>query len=113
MKAFKMACLQYKPSPVTFEESNYQRKELIEAKNVLLKYCLSQLKHLDLGVIDDQDITVKYKLNKAWKSLVEKDKDGEGETYGKMDPTHIPPWKASHESQTGSDHGKPQLDWLN
>ena len=52
MKAFKMACLQYEPSPVDFENSKYTRSELIEAKNILLKYCLSQLKHLDLGAID-------------------------------------------------------------
>ena len=52
MKAYKMACLQYEPSPVEFESSQYTRQELIEAKNILLKYCLSQLKHLDLGLID-------------------------------------------------------------
>ena len=52
MKAYKMACLQYEPSPVEFESSQYTRQELIEAKSILLKYCLSQLKHLDLGLID-------------------------------------------------------------
>ena len=52
MKAFKMACLQYKPSPVCFEQQFYKRDELIAAKNYLLKYCLSQLKHLDLGSLD-------------------------------------------------------------
>ena len=41
MKAFKMACLQYKPSPVQFEQSSYVRADLISAKNTLLKYCLS------------------------------------------------------------------------
>jgi len=30
----------------------YKRDELISAKSYLLKYCLSQLKHLDLGVLD-------------------------------------------------------------
>ena len=55
MKAFKMACLQYKPSPVNFEQQRYMRQELISAKNSLLKFCLSQLKHLDLGVIDRGD----------------------------------------------------------
>jgi len=54
MKAFKMACLQYEPSGVDFEHSSYTRNELIDAKNILLKYCLSQLKHLDLGVIDQK-----------------------------------------------------------
>ena len=43
MKAFKMACLQYKPSPVQFEQAEYKRSELISAKNTLLKFCLSQL----------------------------------------------------------------------
>lgn len=47
-----MACLQYKPSPVFFEQGMYKREELINAKHYLLKYCLSQLKHLDLGVLD-------------------------------------------------------------
>ena len=54
MRAYKMACLQYEPSPVEFESSQYTRHELIEAKNILLKYCLSQLKHLDLGLIDQK-----------------------------------------------------------
>lgn len=51
MKAFKMACLQYTPSPVFFENSHYMRKTLIQAKDTLLRYCLAQLKHLDLGII--------------------------------------------------------------
>lgn len=52
MKAFKMACLQYKPSAVTFEGQSYGRQDLVSAKNYLLKFCLSQLKHLDLGVVE-------------------------------------------------------------
>jgi hypothetical protein len=41
MKAFKMACLNYEPSPVFFENTLYCRTDLIEAKDNLLKYCLS------------------------------------------------------------------------
>ena len=52
MKAFKIACLQYMPSQVVFENETYTREELINTKNSLLKYCLTQLKHLDLGVVD-------------------------------------------------------------
>lgn len=54
MKAFKMACLNYEPSTVEFENNIYKRKDLIEAKSDLLKYCLSQLKHLDLSLIDQK-----------------------------------------------------------
>lgn len=49
MKAFKMACLTYEPSTVTFENRNYTREQLIDAKYSLMQYTLSQLKHLDLG----------------------------------------------------------------
>jgi hypothetical protein len=51
MKAFKMACLKYEPSGVQFENTTYSRKQLIEAKFGLMQFCLSQLKHLDLGNI--------------------------------------------------------------
>jgi hypothetical protein len=40
LKAFKMACLTYKPSPIKFEQTTYTRKQLIEAKNNLMTYCL-------------------------------------------------------------------------
>lgn len=36
MKAFKMACLNYEPSPVEFENNMYSRLELIEAKKNLI-----------------------------------------------------------------------------
>ena len=54
VKAFKMACLQYQPSKVFFENCHYNRKDLIDAKEILLKYCLSQLTHLDLGILDSK-----------------------------------------------------------
>ena len=52
VKAFKMACLTYKPSDVNFEKVQYSRKDLIESKQQLINYCLSKLKHLDLGNIE-------------------------------------------------------------
>ena len=67
VKAFKMACLQYEPSKVFFENSDYQRKDLLQAKEVLLKYCLSQLKHLDLGILDSQSYM--DKLDQVWMSM--------------------------------------------
>lgn len=48
LKAFKMACLAYRPSNVTFEKTSYQRNDLIAAKQQLMQFCLSKLKHLDL-----------------------------------------------------------------
>ena len=52
VKAFKMACLSYKPSTVVFENATYTRKQLIRAKETLMAYTLSTLKHLDLGNIE-------------------------------------------------------------
>jgi hypothetical protein len=40
VKAFKMACLSYKPSAVRYEKTQYSRGELIQSKQVLMKYCL-------------------------------------------------------------------------
>ena len=54
MKAFKVACLQYQPSLVCFETQYFRRNELISAKSNLLKYCLSQLEHLDLGSLGQE-----------------------------------------------------------
>jgi hypothetical protein len=54
IKAFKMACLNYAPSSVEFEHNLYARRDLIKAKSDLLQYCLSQLKHLDLSLLDHQ-----------------------------------------------------------
>ena len=49
LKAFKMACLTYTPTPVPFEQATFARKELITAKQQLMSYCLSKLSHLDLS----------------------------------------------------------------
>ena len=95
MKAFKMACLQYKPSPVLFEQSVYKRSELIAAKNNLLKYCLSQLKHLDLGVLQQpqqmshQIPSLQLNLEQAW-SHIKVNQEMEGVNYGEMNPMFMP-----------------------
>lgn len=52
LKAFKIACLSYEPSKVNFEKTTYSRNELIQSKQVLMRYCLDQLRHLDLTSID-------------------------------------------------------------
>ena len=62
-KAFKMACLTYKPSPVQFEKTNYSKNELIEAKNNLMYYCLKQLKHLDLGNVEQKMFAARINLD--------------------------------------------------
>ena len=49
IKAFKMACLSYKPSPVVFESKAFERNQLIEAQGYLLYLALTQMKHLDFG----------------------------------------------------------------
>jgi hypothetical protein len=49
LKAFKMACLAYKPSIVPYEQTAYTREQLMEAKDFLMSYCLGNLRHLDLG----------------------------------------------------------------
>ena len=35
-EAFKMACIQYKPTPIPFRGSNYFRRELIDLKDQVL-----------------------------------------------------------------------------
>lgn len=57
LKAFKIACLSYAPSLVKYEKTAYARTELIQSKQVLMKYCLDQLKHLDLGSIDNIEVS--------------------------------------------------------
>lgn len=40
VKAFKMACLSYKPGKIELNNLLYSRLELIQSKKVLLDYCL-------------------------------------------------------------------------
>lgn len=63
VKAFKMACLNYKPSPVQFEKALYSKNELIDAKNNLMYYCLNQLKHLDLGSVEQKMFAARINLD--------------------------------------------------
>ena len=107
MKAFKMACLQYKPSPVKFEQCSYTRTELINAKNTLLKYCLTQLKHLDLGVLEQKRaetastlVASANHLNTAW-GQINANQDKEDINYADMDPQNIPTWP---QTRNGSQH---------
>ena len=67
----------------------YSRDELITAKHYLLKYCLSQLKHLDLGVLDrGQAVDA---LNNVWTNIQER-QDNEGISYAELDPAKLPAW---------------------
>lgn len=52
LRAFKLACLTYKPTPVQYENALYSRNELIQAKKDLMRYALSQLKHLDINNLE-------------------------------------------------------------
>jgi len=56
IKAFKMACLTYTPSRVEFDRLTYSREELIAAKQILMDYCLNQLRHLNLGDVEQSNI---------------------------------------------------------
>lgn len=116
MKAFKMACLQYKPSPVNFEQQRYMRQELISAKNSLLKFCLSQLKHLDLGVIDrgdDGKALATQSLTGAWEHI-QTNLQNEGINYGEMDPSKMPAWPPTLGSRNNSgNRNGTNVDWLN
>ena len=52
-KAFKIACLSYKPSPVLFDNKMYERNQLVEAHGCLLILALKQMKHLDFNSVDN------------------------------------------------------------
>ena len=112
MKAFKMACLQYKPSPVQFEQAVYKRTELISAKHTLLKYCLSQLKHLDLGVIETKAQIPRLSLNldAAW-SNIQVNQEFEGVNYKEMNPVHMP--FPNTKNNSSSPISRNNIDWLN
>lgn len=49
-EAFKMACLSYKPSSIPFHGRSYQRKEVLEFKEMLLNQvwiqCLNSIEYL-------------------------------------------------------------------
>lgn len=63
LKAFKIACLSYAPSLVKYEKTAYSRGELIKSKQALMRYCLDQLQHLDLGSIDHIEVSSTQKRN--------------------------------------------------
>jgi hypothetical protein len=52
VKAFKMACLSYKPSPVVFESKTFDRTQLIEAQGYLLYLSIKQMSHLDFSSVE-------------------------------------------------------------
>ena len=52
VKAFKMACLSYKPSPVAFEQKSFDRNQLVEAQGYLLYLSLKQMNHLDFAAAE-------------------------------------------------------------
>jgi len=115
MKAFKMACLQYKPSPVSFENQTYKRQELIGNKNTLLKYCLSQLKHLDLGIMEGREQSPRgvLGLEAAWNNI-QMNQENEGANYAELDPRQLPSWDNGVVTGTrnSSAYGR-DPDWLN
>jgi transposase-like protein len=82
LKAFKMACLAYQPSAVTYEQTEYSRQDLIKAKQILMRYCLDELRHLDLGTIDS---VVANRLSEQ-----------------PVDPKHVPPLPPTDNLQQSS-----------
>jgi hypothetical protein len=59
----------------------------------LLKYCLTQLKHLDLGVMEKgvQLSATDENLEGAWNNI-QVNQELEGVNYADMDPKLMPAW---------------------
>lgn len=71
-----MACLTYAPSKVELDKLTYTREELIAAKQILMDYCLGQLRHLNLGDVEQPNIK---------KTIDQMCEDG-----FTIDPKHVP-----------------------
>lgn len=63
MNAFKIACLQYTPSVVPFEQGTLTRKQLIDIKGQILCFCEENLNNFDTTVIDQAMRKVMFYVN--------------------------------------------------
>ena len=63
MNAFKIACLQYTPSVVRFEQGTLTRKQLIEMKGSILDLCIGNIDNYDTSVMDQSMRKVMYVIN--------------------------------------------------
>jgi len=79
----------------------YRRIDLIKAKGDLLSYCLGQLKHLDLSLLDHQ-MHVAALNNKRLDSRPEQDRD-----LSMFDPKDFPPISSSMVQSRSR-----EVDWL-
>lgn len=79
----------------------YRRIDLIRAKGDLLSYCLGQLKHLDLSLLDHQ-MHVAALNNKRLDSQPEQDRD-----LSMFDPKDFPPISSSMVQSRSR-----EVDWL-
>jgi hypothetical protein len=57
-----MACLSYNPSKVQFENAEYARNTLIQAKIDLINFSLDKLSHLDLANIYQKNFADELEL---------------------------------------------------
>ena len=92
---------------------------MIHAKNELLKFSLSQLKHLDLGSLDKgvsgQASDRVGSLDRAW-GKIQVNLETEPVDYAKVDPTKVPAfWSKPTDSRnsSGGKHAPHSVDWLN
>ena len=63
MNAFKIACLQYTPSVVRFEQGTLTRKQLIEMKGSILDLCIGNIENYDTSVMDQSMRKMMYVIN--------------------------------------------------
>ena len=96
-----MACLNYEPSAVEFERNLYVRSDLIKAKGDLLSYCLGQLKHLDLSLLDHK-MHVAALDSRPRESGPDQDRD-----MSIFDPKDFPPVPSSMAKSQSR-----EVDWL-
>jgi hypothetical protein len=63
MNAFKIACLQYTPSVVRFDQGTLTRKQLIEMKGSILELCLENVENYDTSVMDQSMRKLTFIIN--------------------------------------------------
>ena len=63
MNAFKVACLQYTPSVVKFDQGTLTRKQLIEMKGQILDLCMENINNYDISVMDQSMRKLAFIIN--------------------------------------------------
>ena len=111
MKAFKIACLKYEPSGVAFENAQYHRDQLLDAKYGLIQFCLTQLKHLDLGNIYQKKYAQQLEQSLSQSSTGKRTAPTDGHQapnneYSTIDPRDLPSFPES-----ARNHNYPTSNW--